>query len=243
MNRSDAKSDRSWNEYAGDYYDETGREGDFYDKHLIIPAVLKLLGDPKGWRVLDLGCGTGVFSRELAQRGATVFGVDLSDQMLQHAKDIERESPLGIDYQICDAADVDAYEDAGYDAVTCNMALMNVERYTRAIEQAYRTLKPGGPFVFSILHPCFWTLDSGWTKDDPNQAAPGPRHWKVDNYFRRASTKLGFHRTLADYLGALLGAGFRIEHVVEPEPWPKLAARHPDSLRVAGWLVIACRKD
>ena len=243
MDPSDNKVARAWNEYAGQYYDETGREGDFYDKHLIIPSVLKLLGDPAGWRVLDLGCGTGVFSRELARRGAEVFGVDLSQQMVQRAKDIEQEGPLGIHYDICDAAGVDAYEDAAYDAVTCNMALMNVERYDVAIGQAYRTLKPGGPFVFSILHPCFWMPDSGWIKDDPNQKAPHPRHWKVDNYFRRKSTDSGFHRTLGDYLDALLTAGFRIENVDEPEPWPQLAARHPDSLRVAGWLVIACRKD
>ena len=60
---------------------------------------------------------------------------------------------------------------ASFDLVVCNMALMDIKDYAAAIREAARVLKPGGEFVFSILHPCFITAGSGWIKKDPR--APG----------------------------------------------------------------------
>ena len=244
MDRQDNEVARAWNSWTDKYVSLTGTQGDFYDKHMIIPSMLRLLGDVAGAAVLDLGCGTGVFARELARRGATVIGVDLTESMLAKAIGLEKAEPLGIDYRQGDAGDVSEFGDVSFDVVTCNMALMNVRNYTGAIEHAYRVLKPGGRFAVSIMHPCFHMPSSGWEKDaEPTPGSPTGRHWKIDRYFDRCEMDGYAHRTLGDYLRAVLSAGFRIVGVDEPEPWPKLAARHPDSVRVAGYFIMSCRKD
>lgn len=243
MGQQDDQVARSWNQWTDQYVDMTGTEGNFYDKYLVIPSMLRLLGEVDGLRVLDLGCGTGVFAREIARRGATVFGMDLTEKMLAKAVELEQAEPLGIDYRLGDASEVDEFEDASFDRVTCNMALMNVEHYAQAIGHAYRVLKPGGRLAFSIYHPCFSTPESGWVKNpgagDENQPA---RFWRVDYYFDRRPSDAWFHRTLGDYVKAVLSAGFTIEAIDEPEPWPELIARQPDSIRTAGWLVFLAVK-
>ena len=243
MNQQDGGVAGAWNKWSGEYFTLTGTEGDFYDKHMIIPSMLRLLGDVDGADVLDLGCGTSVFARELAGRGAKVIGVDLAEKMLARAIELEKAEPRGIDYRQGDAGDVSEFADASFDVVTCNMAIMNVRNYAGAIGHAYRVLKPGGRFVVSIMHPCFHMPGSGWQKDaEPSPDSPTGRHWRVDHYFERRSTDAYAHRTLGDYLGTVLSTGFSIVGVDEPEPWPKLAMRHPDSMRVAGYLVLACGK-
>ena len=244
MDRQDSGVAGAWNDWSGQYFTLTGTEGDFYDKHMIIPSMLRLLGDVSGADLLDLGCGTGVFARELASRGAKVIGVDLTEGMLAKAIELEQAQPLGIDYRQGDAADVGEFGDASFDVVTCNMALMNIRNYIGAIGHAYRVLKPGGRFAVSIMHPCFQMPTSGWEKDtQPDPDSPTGRHWRVDHYFERRNMEGYAHRTLGDYFQAMLAAGFSIIGVEEPEPWPKLAMRHPDSVRVAGYLVLSCRKD
>src|ERR1700716_2886397 len=52
------------------------KDGDFAKRHLANPALLRLLGEVRGRRVLDAGCGDGYFSRMLAERGARVVGVE-----------------------------------------------------------------------------------------------------------------------------------------------------------------------
>lgn len=232
----------AWNRWSDQYYSITGDEGDFYDKHLIMPSMLRLVGDLNGARLLELGCGMGVFARELAQRGAKVTGVDLTESMLAKAIEFERAEPMGIDYHLCDAAAIDQFADASFDVVTCNMAIMCVQDYTGAFAHAYRVLRPGGRFAVSIMHPCFHTPGSGWIRTAQPKPGEPAQHWAVDHYFERRPQESWFHRTLADYFGAAMETGFIITGVDEPEPWPALAARRPDSRRIAGYLVLGCVK-
>lgn len=69
------------------------------------PTLFRLAGDVHGLSVLDLPCGDGTYSRALARRGAaSVLGVDLSGAMVERARSIEREEPLGLEHRIGDAA-------------------------------------------------------------------------------------------------------------------------------------------
>ena len=77
---------------------------DYYRYEFFGPEHVELCGDVEGLEVLDLGCGTGYFAREMARRGARVTAVDLSPKMLAHARRLESEDPLGIRYVESDAA-------------------------------------------------------------------------------------------------------------------------------------------
>src|SRR5579862_118713 len=98
-------------------------------------ALLDLLGPPAGLQILDLACGHGRLSRELARRGAIVTGADISAALLSRARAAEQAEPLGIRYLHADAGalaglrpaerdrdepDLSGPEGTGFDAVTCN---------------------------------------------------------------------------------------------------------------------------
>ncbi len=104
---------------------------------------------------MDLACGEGYNTRILARKEAKVVGVDFSKKLIEGAKQLEDERTLGIDYYVCDAADLRKISSNYFDVVTCVMALMDIEDYEDAIREVARVMKKKGRFIFSITHPCF----------------------------------------------------------------------------------------
>lgn len=104
-------------------------------------GVVELLAPQAGESVLDLGCGTGHLTAQIAASGARVVGFDASPEMLQKA----RAGHPGLDFRLADARDFDFPE--RFDAVFSNAALHWIHEPTRAIERVAHHLKPGGRFV------------------------------------------------------------------------------------------------
>jgi 2-polyprenyl-3-methyl-5-hydroxy-6-metoxy-1,4-benzoquinol methylase len=124
-------------------------------------AVAALMGEVQGLRICDLGCGQGRVARYLADRGADVVGVDVSATMLEIAGRYEAAEPRGIAYVQADVTRPDALDVGTFDGVVCNMALMDIPDLDPALRTVSQILRPGGWFVFSILHPCYNPARSG----------------------------------------------------------------------------------
>ncbi|MEU0493125.1 class I SAM-dependent methyltransferase [Nocardiopsis sp. NPDC006139] len=75
-----------------------GRDGDFAERHLADPALLRMLGPVSGLRVLDAGSGDGYLSRMPAARGARVVGLEPAGAMVAFAREREERDPLGVEY-------------------------------------------------------------------------------------------------------------------------------------------------
>jgi ubiquinone/menaquinone biosynthesis C-methylase UbiE len=76
-----------------------------YRDDVEIPSLCRVLGSVHGKRILDVGCGSGAYARLVKQRGAShVVGVDVSSGMIEVARAIERERPLGVKYYVYDVA-------------------------------------------------------------------------------------------------------------------------------------------
>ncbi|MGH3399691.1 MAG: class I SAM-dependent methyltransferase [Streptosporangiaceae bacterium] len=116
-------------------------------------ALLGLLGPLAGRRVLDVACGHGRVTRELARRGADVTGIDISGVLISKARQAEHDEPLGIRYL---HADVTAPHAVGgeFDLAVCSFGLSDIDDLDAAITAISGVLAPGGRFAFSILHPC-----------------------------------------------------------------------------------------
>lgn len=112
-----------------------------------VPYFEQILGGYAGKRMLDIGCGGGIFTEALARRGADVVAFDASERSLQAAKDHAREAGLYIDYRLCAAEEFDPGEEP-FDAVMAVDVLEHVEDVDQTVAMAARALKPGGALGF-----------------------------------------------------------------------------------------------
>lgn len=112
-------------------------------------ALLRLLEPLPGERVLEIGCGTGILSREMADRGLEVTGIDISTAMLDVARKNNRSS--NITFLCADGANL-PFPEAAYDVVVCFTVLEFVARPEDVITEAWRVLKPGGRLLIGFLN-------------------------------------------------------------------------------------------
>ncbi len=197
----------------------TAECGDFAKRHLLNPALLRLLGEVRGRRVLDAGCGNGYFSRMLAERGAHVVGVEPTDAMVAFARDKEAELGKGVTYV---QADLTRLPDLGapFDAVVCSMVLMAIPDWQSAMRAGVECLRPGGLFVFALVHPAFEELWTTW-RDHGEY-----RVWRyLEEYEITGPDAPDFHRPISAYLNELALLGCRLREVVEPGLDPAVAAQ------------------
>src|SRR5918912_194906 len=107
-------STQSWNNVADDWV--THADTNDYRNFFLLPRMLALLGDPRRRRVLDLGCGEGGYSRELARRGASVVGVDGSARLIEVARERARAAGLDVTHICANASAMREIESMSVDA-------------------------------------------------------------------------------------------------------------------------------
>ncbi len=146
--------------------------GDISRRTLLNPTIFSLMDDVNEKNVLDAGCGEGYLSRILAQKGASVTAVDYSEKMLELAKN-RTEEDTNIIYNYGNCENLDFLAGNQYDMIVSNMVLQDLEDYQAAFQEMYRLLKPSGSFIFSILHPCFITPNSGWIRNNKVKSSIG----------------------------------------------------------------------
>jgi ubiquinone/menaquinone biosynthesis C-methylase UbiE len=184
-------------------------------------SVEMLLGEVAGQRLCDLACGQGRVARYLADQGATVVGIDLSAKLLAIARHHEEAEPCGIEYRHVDARNLNGIADLSFDGVLCHMALMDIPDLAPTMRSVARVLRPGGWFVFSILHPCYHTARSGeMTLPDGTVRTVGryfdEGYWRSDLRPGPPGKVGAYHRTLSTYINTLVDAGLTLERAVEP---------------------------
>jgi SAM-dependent methyltransferase len=139
-----------WDAAASAYADAQATGRDFYRLELFGPAQLELCGEVRGRKVLDVGSGTGYFTRELARRGARVTGVDISPGMLAHAVEQEAREQLGIRYVTGDAARLNDYlGNDRFDLVTACLSLQDMPDIQKVLRAIHDALIVGGRLVAS----------------------------------------------------------------------------------------------
>ena len=106
----------------------------------------------KGLTMLDVGCGGGILSEGLAERGAIVTGIDLAEKSLKVAKLHLFESGLTVNYQNIPVEQLATEQAETFDVVTCMEMLEHVPSPASIIEACARLVKPGGWVFFSTLN-------------------------------------------------------------------------------------------
>jgi SAM-dependent methyltransferase len=213
-----------WDRDADDYQAEHGRflgDTDFiWCPEGLREADAKLLGVVAGLRVLEIGCGAAAASRWLAWQGAYPVALDLSGGMLAHATDGARRTGIAVPLLQADALALPLRDESIDVAFTAFGAIPFVDDSATIMAEAYRVLRPGGRWVFSVSHPFRWVF-----QDDPGEEGLVA----TDSYFDRrpyvefdpdgTAVYVEQHRTMGDRIRELVHAGFTIVDLIEPE-WP-----------------------
>jgi len=184
----------------------------YYDR----PALLDLLGDVAGRRVLDAGCGPGRYAAELVRRGARVTGFDESDAMVRLAR-----ARLGAQAEIRTgtlADPLDWLPDASQDLALLALVLHHLDDRVTALRELHRVLRPGGHLVLSTSHPTAdWLQHGGSYFATELIEETWQRDWPV-RYWRQP---------LEQWCAEFTQGGFVIERLVEPRPLAEMADRYP----------------
>jgi ubiquinone/menaquinone biosynthesis C-methylase UbiE len=188
FSRPQAEGSTSWGNVA-DWYNsmlETGPGTYQYD--VILPALLRLIAPKKDMQILDLACGNGFFSRAFAEAGATVEGVDISRELIEHAK--KKTGILPISYVVSSAEKIPFIKNASKDIVVIVLALQNIQKPELVIEECSRILKPGGKLYIVLNHPAFRIpKSSSWEYDEARDI----EYRRIDAYMSEARYDIEMH--------------------------------------------------
>jgi SAM-dependent methyltransferase len=214
---------------------ETKAHNAYYER----PATLSLLPDVAGRRVLDAGCGPGVYAEWLLARGAGVVCLDVSERMVAIAR--ERLGGRAVVHK----ADLDVplgfLDDASFDIVLAALVVDYVRDWRSLFGEFHRVLRPGGFLVLSLDHPFSDFLCRRMTNYFDTEVVECT--WRG---FRNPVPVRSLRRPLGELVGALVESGFAIDRFLEPLPTDEFKTADPEEyerlMRRPGFLCVRARK-
>lgn len=191
------------------------------------PHVIRLLGDVRGLRALDVGCGTGRHTVRLAQGGADVIGLDFSEGMLTKAR--EKAGTSAARFMQHDIATRLPFESETFDRVLCCLALDHVVNLRSVFSELGRVCRRDGFLVTSVMHP---TLLLKGVQAHFHDSSTGRE-------IRPASAR----HQVSDYVMAAVEAQLRLDAVSEHAGDRSLADQAPRAERYIGWPMLLVMKS
>jgi len=245
LKAANVETRQAWNQNAA-FWDLRMGEGNHFVEVLIWPATQRLLNLQPGERILDVACGNGLYSRRLVAMGAEVVAFDFSEELVARAR-ARTADQQAIIYHVLDATDEEALLDLGrahFDAALCQMALFDMAEVRPLFHALGKLLRPGGRFVFSVLHPCFNSAHMTQVAEREDLAGELVTRYSVKVFGYMTPTvshsaamtgqptpHLLFHRPLQVLLGAAFDSGFVLDGLEERSFPPD----HPGGSDLLSW--------
>ncbi|MEH6444382.1 MAG: bifunctional 2-polyprenyl-6-hydroxyphenol methylase/3-demethylubiquinol 3-O-methyltransferase UbiG [Oceanospirillaceae bacterium] len=139
-------------ELASRWWDKNSEFKPLHDINPLRVNYIDSKASLEGKKVLDVGCGGGILSESMVQRGAQVTGIDLGAAPLKIAKLHGLESGFIVDYQQISAEEMAEQNPASYDVITCMEMLEHVPDPSSIVNACAAMLKPGGHIFFSTIN-------------------------------------------------------------------------------------------
>jgi len=196
--------------------------------YVLFPALDSIMGDISGKKILDAGCGDGVFIRRCTEKGAKAIGIDISSDTIKACKIAD---PSG-DYRVMDIKNISIKQK--FDYVLSLFVLLSFDKkdeIIKAIEGMAQNLNKNGRLIIAVSHPAFEEVDNSETMnktfaEEYSYSKKGfhelyTHKTKKDIYFT------DFHWMIEDYMECIKKGGLVIEDIREPLPIPESKDENP----------------
>lgn len=203
---------KGYNNFGIKYYESRKYKSGpsyFYNENLEMPTTLKFLGNIQGKKILDLGCGPGIYADILYKKGAIIKGIDFSEELVKIAK----EKVPGVDFCVGDAEKL-PYNDKEFDIVFSALMMGHLASWDKVLSEVNRVLKTGGIFIFSQHNPVTekmsnkkWFFKTFRVLNDYFNEGKIVRDWKEKS---NISKMVHYHKTYARIIRLLIEHGFYI---------------------------------
>ena len=222
----------AWERASRDYLARRGGDADAVSYGNLAPTEheLMVLGEVRGLRVLDWGCGGGHNAVACAIAGATVVGVDFSRNQLVEAERLAQSHDVNVTWQLGDEGSLAEFEAASFDVVLAIQVLQYTTDPRGVLQHLARILRPTGKVVISFDHH----IRASFFDEADEEFSPFP----VRNYddltplrwdFNGQVPMQSLHRPLGQWIEWVGAAGLTVQRVVEAlappdvrhELWPE----------------------
>lgn len=211
------------------------KNSDFYDlagfkagKNILTPIELNELGDVKGKSLLHLQCHFGLDTMSWSRLGAKCAGVDMSDEAIKLAKEINEETKLDAKFFCCNVYDLHPgnaesskvlpLEGFGAaDIVFTSYGTIGwLPDLIKWAELIFHYLKPGGIFYIADFHPVLWMFDDEFKEikysyENREVIVTENQGTYTDRNAAINGKEYGWNHSISELLNALIGAGLKIE--------------------------------
>ncbi len=244
MNKDIEIIKRAYNKNSEYYHNGLKSEDkNFWHKYIDKPSMTSFLKkEVKGKSVLDLGCGSGIYTKKLASFGAKIVGSDLSSGLIEIAR---RENP-SIKFYIEDAKKTQ-FKKSSFDVVSSSLMIHYFKELPPLFKEVNRILKKNGLFVFSMHHPVMEVSSKLKIKGIKGSLLkPYFHNNKYEVVLHDKIKLIAYHHTFENIINSLNDSGFIVERILEPFP-PKKAKKNNEkayerTIRRPSFLVVKARK-
>jgi len=207
------------------FYNLTGFKA---GENVLTPIELNEVGEVKGKRMLHLQCHFGMDSLNWARLGAKVTGVDLSDEAIAQAKQLNKELKMNAKFVCCNVYDTSEHVKDLFDIVFTSYGtigwLPDLGLWAKVIVER---LKPGGFFYIADFHPVVWMFDDDFTHikyayENREVIITENEGTYTDRNADIKGKEYSWNHSISEVLNALINAGLKIEmfneHMYSPYP-------------------------
>jgi len=152
MTNADPIELEKFSQLAHRWWDPTSEFKPLHDINPLRLEYIDRIAQLSGKAVLDVGCGGGILSESMADKGARVTGIDLGEKPLQVAKLHLLESGRQVEYRKVAVEALAAEQPGAYDVITCMEMLEHVPDPASTVRACAQLVKPGGHVFFSTLN-------------------------------------------------------------------------------------------
>lgn len=199
-----------------------------YQRHYVWPGVRPLLPDLADARVLDAGCGVGAYVGRFLDRGASVVGVDASEEAVATARDRFDDDAATAFHHADLTEPLEFAADDSFDLVFCNLVLDHVADWRPAFAEFRRVLRADGVLVFTTIHPM-----RRYRRHREELTSYYETEAYVTEWADTGARVAQYHRPIGEIVDSLTAAGFTLDEFREIRPRDRYEAHNSDRYETA----------